>query len=36
LGDTKLAEGTDVAIVAADGRLRAATGFLDYVAPGVA
>ena len=35
LPDRKLAEGTDVATVGADGRLRAVTGFLDYVAPGL-
>ena len=28
-----LAEGTDVAVVASDGRLQAVTGFLDYVDP---
>jgi hypothetical protein len=32
----KLAEGTDVALLAPDGRLEAVTGFLDYVDPGLA
>jgi len=31
----KLAEGTDVATIAGDGRLRSVTGFLDYVDPGL-
>ncbi len=36
LAGRKLAEGTDVAVLAADGRLHAVTGFLDYVDPGLA
>lgn len=36
LAGQTLAEGTDMALVAGDGRLQAVTGFLDYVDPGVA
>jgi hypothetical protein len=36
LAGRKLAEGTDLAVVAADGRLQAVTGFLDYVDPAIA
>ena len=35
LPDRKLAEGTDIAVLAADGRLQGVTGFLDYVAAGL-
>ena len=36
LGGKTLAEGTDVGVVASDGRLQAVTGFLDYVDPSLA
>lgn len=35
LAGKTLAEGTDVAVVAPDGRLAGVTGFLDYVDPGL-